>query len=123
MRLSLSRNDIASSGVFLQSNFWARFKALAGWSYIRFDVSFINGEAPSFALSVLERELGAGIRFAYVPHGPDCDIDHELMTDLLSSLALELRPLLSPRCAFIRFDPAWYGTGQDRPVFDAPLVR
>jgi len=122
MRVTLARNDAAVSPVFLQSRFWADFKALAGWTYARYQVSIepeAGGPAPSpFSLSVMERSLGASLRFAYVPHGPEIDFESGSGTgldpadreQLLLAIAGQLRSLVSRSCLFIRFDPAWYET-------------
>lgn len=136
MRIRLEKNENAVSSGFLQSRFWADFKALADWSYARYDVSVDDGasrEASTpFALSVLERGLGAGLRFAYVPHGPetgpvDGTADRE---GLLVALAEALRTRVSRSCLFIRFDPAWYiaepvvaAAPPERPVFGKPLRK
>jgi len=146
MKVLLSRNDDACSEGFLQSRFWADFKALAGWTYTRYTVT-VDGCA-SLALSVLERGLGAGLRFAYIPHGPEAGFASCGGGDLLVAIAEQLRLLVSPACVFIRFDPAWYetesvsntdpvevkvaenvppihhsGTAPVRPVFHKPLVK
>jgi len=122
MRVTLARNDAAVSPVFLQSRFWADFKALAGWTYARYQVSVepeAGGPAPNpFSLSVMERSLGASLRFAYVPHGPETDsgsgsgtgLDPADREQLLLAIAGQLRSLVSRSCLFIRLDPAWYET-------------
>lgn len=106
MRVSIAKNNEAVSPTFLQSRFWAEFKATAEWSFVRYDVIVEGYEG--FALSVLERGLGAGLRFAYVPHGPRVPSPTLERCELLAAIAEALRPLVSERVAFIRFDPAWY---------------
>lgn len=130
MRISLEKNDRAISTGFLQSRFWADFKAQAGWTYARYQASGDESGGPAmapFALSVLERRLAAGLRFAYVPHGPEASVPGESQGDLLTTIAEELRSRLSPSCVFVRFDPAWYMVGEVseicRPTFDSPLVK
>jgi len=145
MRIDMRNNENAVSSGLLQSRFWADFKALADWSYTRYDVGIDAGasgvtETP-FALSVLERGLGAGLRFAYVPHGPETGLPAVDRDALLVELAERLRNLVSRSCLFIRFDPAWYDTepaGADsvgasdsaaaatipsRPSFERPLRK
>ncbi len=131
MRIVLTRNDDAVSPVFLQSRFWADFKALAGWTYARYIVTCEpESGGPSFrpfALSVMERSLGASLRFAYVPHGPETDsgIHHQNglspadRGELLQAIAGQLRPLVSRSCLFIRFDPAWYEAEAAQAVPDS----
>ena len=132
MRISLEENDDSVSAVFLQSRFWADFKAQSGWTYARYqarDEAVVGDHAAvaPFALSVLERGLGAGLRFAYVPHGPDADVPYDSRSALLSSIAEELRSRVSSTCVFVRFDPGWYeaDTGSEilRPTFCRPLVK
>lgn len=130
MRALLTRNDDAVSPVFLQSRFWADFKSLASWTYVRYDVRLDGSGYAPFALSVLVRELGLGITFAYVPHGPDAVVAVSDRGPLLVALAESLRADLPGSCAFIRFDPAWYETevsnpsaSPSRPGFSAPLRK
>ncbi len=132
MRLSLEENDCSVSKGFLQSRFWADFKSQAGWTYDRYqatvEVADGDGTAPaSFALSVLERSLGAGLRFAYVPHGPETSVPSDSRSELITAIAEELRFRVSSSCVFVRFDPAWYvaesGSGISRPTFERPLVK
>ena len=133
MRIRLEKNENAVSSGFLQSRFWADFKSLADWSYNRYEVSIDNGasNASPFTLSVLERGLGAGLRFAYVPHGPETGsvtgtADRQ---GLVVALAEALRTRVSHACLFIRFDPAWYcaesaaSSPPERPVFGKPLRK
>jgi lipid II:glycine glycyltransferase (peptidoglycan interpeptide bridge formation enzyme) len=134
MRVVLARNDNAVASKLLQSRFWAEFKSLSGWSYSRYEVSVPDTASTVFALSVLERGLGAGSRFAYVPHGPDAQVKPGDETALLAALSKELKPLVSPQCMFIRFDPAWHTAAPcaasegskstpERPCFGAPLIK
>jgi lipid II:glycine glycyltransferase (peptidoglycan interpeptide bridge formation enzyme) len=97
-------------------------------------VSLPDAASTGFALSVLERGLGAGYRFAYVPHGPDVQVEPAERTAFLAALSKELKPLISPRCMFIRYDPAWYSVeapvandvsiaSPERPQLGSPLVK
>jgi lipid II:glycine glycyltransferase (peptidoglycan interpeptide bridge formation enzyme) len=108
MLVSLLKNDNVASGVFLQSRFWADFKALAGWTFSRYEVNAADDTFQPFALSVLERRLGSGLRFAYIPHGPDSTVPASMRGDLLLAIAGQLKDLVSRACVFVRFDPAWY---------------
>jgi lipid II:glycine glycyltransferase (peptidoglycan interpeptide bridge formation enzyme) len=93
---------------FLQSGFWASFKAQFGWKSRPFLVS--RPGRPDEALLLMERSLGAGLRFAYVPHGPSLGsaATEEERVALLSGLAARLKAFLPPSTIFIRFDPPWY---------------
>jgi lipid II:glycine glycyltransferase (peptidoglycan interpeptide bridge formation enzyme) len=104
-----------SAETFLQSGFWASFKAGFGWKPLPFILS-LPGKREE-ALLVMERGLGAGMKFAYVPHGPALELappsgeagdDGAARTELLASVAARLKPRLSRESLFLRFDPAWY---------------
>ena len=83
-------------------------------------------------LLVLTRSLAPGCAFAYVPWGPELPPSTAALPDgtrdgaaasrLLAELARLLVPHLSPRTAFIRFDPPWYGAALPPPL-DKPLRR
>ena len=95
---------------FLQTPFWADFKAAHGWKPLHFLVSGSNG-APSGSaifLTVLVRRFSRIASIAYVPLGPDivCEnVDDE--GRYLSDLANLLKPYLPADTLCIRFDPPW----------------
>jgi lipid II:glycine glycyltransferase (peptidoglycan interpeptide bridge formation enzyme) len=105
---------------FLQSSFWGRFKSGFGWKALRCAIRLLptpdrngaEGAATEGQLLVLERSLGALFGFAYVPHGPEIVAPAGDRGPLLAAIAEALRPLLSPRCLFVRFDPPWYEVGE-----------
>lgn len=105
-RAELSDCDRAQT--FLQSGFWASFKSAFGWKALPF--IFSRQGHPDETLLVMERTLRAGLKFAYVPHGPALDSasSPEERTELLSALSLALKPLLPAGTVFLRFDPPWY---------------
>lgn len=120
MNISISREEGAEDGSasFLQSRFWGDFKAEYGWRPLCLRVEASPDGAPSmnkgaadavsFQLLLLIRRLPAGFSFAYVPHGPEIEIAEDDRSAFIADLAAALRPLLPPRCLFIRFDPPWY---------------
>lgn len=87
---------------FLQTPFWAGFKAGNNWEAHYF---LVDGNR---LLSVLVRTFSGIASIAYIPLGPDlpCD-DPAGQSRLLTELAHELAPLLPPNTVFIRFDPPW----------------
>lgn len=121
---------------FLQSDFWGDFKAEYGWNPIRI---MIEAKGASSPLLVLVRRLGAGLCFAYVPHGPCLESTDQSRAGLLAELSDSLGPHLPKGCLFIRYDPPWYeleaigseeageGTGRAReivrPIIGPPLRR
>ena len=123
---------------FLQSDFWASFKAEQGWTPFRLRVELdLDGAVREFPLLLLLRRLPAGFCFAYVPHGPEMEVAESDRSPLLAELSRALRPFLPVTCAFLRFDPPWYAaeaigdeedglarpTGVQRPAFGQPLRR
>ena len=97
----------AGSG-FMQSPFWASFKARTGWkTYIR-----PAAEASGDSLVVLVRSLGPGFHFAYVPHAPTLPPGAADPCLFLESLAASLAASITERLLFIRFDLAWNREGK-----------
>jgi lipid II:glycine glycyltransferase (peptidoglycan interpeptide bridge formation enzyme) len=94
-------------GSFLQSAFWAAFKASFGWkskAYLSHDdVVALRGR-----IRVMLRTIKGPLCFAYVPGGPSCDCPPETRSRLLLDLANALRQHLPALCLFVRFDPPWH---------------
>jgi lipid II:glycine glycyltransferase (peptidoglycan interpeptide bridge formation enzyme) len=82
------------AATFLQSDFWAAFKASFGWRPLRFAYTTQGGEAGLLAMT---RRLAPGLSFAYLPR-PD------IPAEKLAEAAEALRPYLPADCAFLRFD-------------------
>ncbi len=150
MDFELKRGSLAAcdaSFSFLQSGFWAGFKAEFGWKPCPLVIEQDGRE--SRPLLLMERRLSGGLSFAYAPHGPEAgnfqglaqdDADHA-RSAFLAALAEEGKPSLPHGCLFIRFDPPWYrveaprseeegGDGSSlaapmpvRPVYYPPLRR
>jgi lipid II:glycine glycyltransferase (peptidoglycan interpeptide bridge formation enzyme) len=93
---------------FLQSNFWAAFKAEQGWRPRRLVLHLEGGVASP--LLVLIRSLPAGFCFAYLPHGPEFEPPVEARAAFLAELSARLKAFLPPTCLFIRYDPPWFST-------------
>jgi lipid II:glycine glycyltransferase (peptidoglycan interpeptide bridge formation enzyme) len=136
---------------FLQSDFWASFKCGFGWKARRFRLEMSTGGpgAESMGLLVLERRLPLGISFAYVPHGPYMDVlgapgTHETLcleyaqnpdtsdwggepqnalSGKLADIASELKKILPPACAFIRFDLPQYRLGSQPQSLALPFRK
>ena len=96
----------AQSPAFLQSDFWAAFKAEQGWLPRRLMLSLDGGRV--LPLLLLLRRLPAGLCFAYVPHGPQAEVPAPARADFLRELSLLLKPFLPRGCLFIRYDPPWF---------------
>lgn len=128
MEIKLEESGLEACGKarsFLQSDFWARFKAEFGWKPQAFSLSSTKQEGPQ-PLLVMSRQLQAGLGFAYIPHGPVCedDLGSELDqggTDLLVALARALKSRLPASTLFIRYDPPWSIVEPPKP--DIPVAE
>jgi lipid II:glycine glycyltransferase (peptidoglycan interpeptide bridge formation enzyme) len=100
--------ELPEGGNLLQSAYWGRFRQRLGWDALGFRCSAPVG---SFPLLVLVRGLPAGLRLAYVGHGPQVPEPAEEREALLLGLARALKPHL-PRCLFLRFDLPWGRQGE-----------
>lgn len=116
--MSASNSAGGAAAGFMQSRFWARFKARFGWAPIEFELE--GGRR----LSVLVRRLPAGFCFAYVPRGPETPESEAADGDYLTSVARAVAPRLPPRCLFLRFDPGWRSPAEiPRPSYGPPLRK
>lgn len=96
---------------FLQTPFWAFFKAAHGWKPYFFVLSTDQAEISAgraVLLTVLVRRFFRLASIAYVPLGPDlpCD-DPVIQGRLLGELGTLLAPFLPSNTLCIRFDPPW----------------
>lgn len=95
--------SIRTPSSFLQTTFWAEFKAAHGWK----PHFFLIGP-DGLRLSVLVRRLSRFASIAYVPMGPDLDCaDPAGQGRLLGELAASLAPYLPGNTFCVRFDPPW----------------
>jgi len=95
---------VVASSSFLQTPFWAEFKAAHGWKALY----FVMEESPEIFLSVLVRPFSRLASIVYIPLGPDiaCQ-DPEMQTRILTELTSALKPYIPSNSLFIRFDPPW----------------
>lgn len=92
---------------FLQTPFWATFKAQHGWKPLYFIVEGLP-ERDRFPLTVLVRRMARIAAIAYVPLGPDVAIADKIrQTEILVTLERLLRSYLPPGTICVRFDPPW----------------
>ncbi len=99
----------------LQSEFWARFKALRGHEVFHFAVNDGKEQAPLRAMS---RRLGADSYGVYVPHGPEIEPGIGSEGQQLEALAEQLREQLPAWCVAVRFDLPWRTPYIDPDYFD-----
>jgi len=106
---------IANSVSFLQSEFWASFKSLEGWSFKYFLLCYkddATNKEGEFYLSILLRRIKPFGHLAYVPMLPNIIEDNvpnieEERANFLSSLSMFLFNLLPKNVFLIRIDPLW----------------
>ena len=96
-------HDLDRNESLLQSGFWGAFREQLGWQARSFRCRY---REKAFFPLVLLRKLKPGLRFAYVPHGPEVEVPAADRADFLPELARVLRPHL-PGCIFLRFDLPW----------------
>ncbi len=120
---------------FLQTAWWAAFKARHGWAGLAFRIVWNDGgQDREFPLSVLVRRLGLGLSLAYVPHGPGDPAFLKLpnFEAWLAALSRGLKPHLPRGTVCLRWD-LLTGTrvapdpssdeGEPGDVFPLPLAR
>jgi len=97
-------NAFAKPSSFLQTPFWAEFKATQGWNALY----FILEDSPDTFLSVLIKPFSNFASIVYIPLGPDIPCkEPEKQTETLIEIALALKPYIPANSLFIRFDPPW----------------
>ncbi len=98
---------------FLQTPFWAQFKAAHGWKAYRFNwqATAADGTAFSGSVSLMVRQFARLFSIAYIPLGLElpenapCTVFDAAYQDLLASFASAVRPLLPKNLFCIRMDP------------------
>jgi len=95
---------------FLQSGYWGKLKGDTGWKPVPLKLSY-NGQ--SVPLLVLTRTFKGTVSIAYVPHGPDIDVDSDDREYFLNKLSRDLLEFLPLATFFIRYDLLWGETGVD----------
>lgn len=106
-------DDLVPTAIVHQTAFWSRVHRRLGVTTDAFDVAYRpaavvdpSEEARGDVL-VVRSPLSDDVECAYVPFGPEISPDAEDVGSFLEGLSRELRPLLGPRCAFIRWDLPW----------------
>jgi lipid II:glycine glycyltransferase (peptidoglycan interpeptide bridge formation enzyme) len=99
--------DLGADAGLLQSGFWGYYKQETGQRALPFRIDAeSNGNTLPFL--ILERKLPGGFSLGYVPHGPQLAASKlENPAEFLYHLSDLLRPYLSKRCVFLRFDLPW----------------
>jgi len=101
---------------FLQSQYWGELKGQAGWKPVTLKLTY-KGE--SLPLLVLVRTFKGTLSLAYIPHGPQVDVEPEDREYFLNKLSRDLIEFLPLGTFFIRYDLLWGEIGVDS--FPEPL--
>lgn len=98
-----------SPSSFLQTPFWAEFKAEHGWKTFYFLLENPGQDSGcKILLTVLLRRFSRIASIAYIPMGPDIQLtDPKEQGKFLEELSLSLAPYLPHNTFCIRFDPPW----------------
>jgi len=108
IRPSFGEDDVGfkDGASFMQSLFWARFKARTGWRSFLCTIA-CEQENYSSTLIIMVRPLSMGFSFAYVPHGPG-DIPESMEPGaFIEALSEKAATQVGGRLLFIRFDLPW----------------
>lgn len=124
-------DQLVPTPIVHQTAFWGRVHDRLGFTTAAFDLAFrapvlslesasnpigvANANAAASAAPhaeqgdflVVSSPISADHDCAYVPFGPELSPDADSVGTFLERLSRELRPLLGPRCAFIRWDLPW----------------
>ena len=95
---------------FLQSGFWGKLKGESGWNPVPLKLTYKEETVP---LLVLTRKFKGTVSIAYVPHGPQIDVDPEDREYFLNRLSKELVVYLPLATFFIRYDLLWGEVGAE----------
>lgn len=112
MRLELAPKSVDSlvpTPLVHQTAFWGRVQRRLGFGIDAFDLAFYSTSAPAEHGDLLVVRVAASddVECAYVPMGPELAPDAGEVGLFLERASQQLRPLLGPRCAFIRWDLPW----------------
>ena len=121
-------NDVPESYHFLQTRYWASFKAMHGWTPYFLEATAVTKDdiKTQFNITVLVRKLKSFVSIAYVPLGIELSEESQKIitynTDkyllLIQDTAKELKKLLPKTVFCIRFDPPIeFFTNEDRTEY------
>lgn len=100
-----SMDHLVQTPIVHQTAFWGRVHRRLGFGTAAFDLRLGPDAHGDFL--VVRAPLSETHEYAYVPYGPELGPDAEDTGPFLETLSQSLRPLLGPRCAFIRWDLPW----------------
>jgi lipid II:glycine glycyltransferase (peptidoglycan interpeptide bridge formation enzyme) len=106
-------DELVPTAIVHQTAFWGRVSRRVGHAAEAFDITLrepATKDAPVTTAGdflVLRVPLSPDVECAYVPFGPEVAPDAERVGVFLEQLSRQVRPMLGPRCAFIRWDLPW----------------
>jgi hypothetical protein len=110
-------DQLVPTPIVHQTAFWGRVHRRLGFGTDAFDLKIRPAAAPGPATRrsnpergdflVVRSPLSDDAEGAYVPFGPEIAPETDDLGTFLERLSRELRPMLGPRCAFIRWDLPW----------------
>lgn len=106
-------DQLVPTPIVYQTAFWGRVQRRLGFGIDAFDVELRPADSTVATTPergdflVMRAPISDDIDSAYVPYGPELAPDAESVGTFLERLSRELRPLLGPKCAFIRWDLPW----------------
>lgn len=118
-------DELVPTPIVHQTAFWGRVHRRLGFGIDAFDVAFRPPADPGTTARpvaehgdflVVRSPLSADRESAYVPFGPELAPNAEDVGTFLERLSRELRPMLGPRCAFIRWDLPWTSVHAREPA-------
>ena len=113
MRLELAPKHVDSlvpTALLHQTAYWGRVQHRLGFGIDAFQLAYRSPGAQSVSngdFLVVRTPLADDVECAYVPWGPEVAPDADSVGAFLERASRELRPMLGPRCAFIRWDLPW----------------
>lgn len=113
MRLDLAPKHVdclVPTPLLHQTAFWGRVQHRLGVGIDAFALAYRSPSCASVSSGdflVVRTPLADGRECAYVPWGPEVAPDAGSAGAFLERASRELRPMLGPRCAFIRWDLPW----------------
>lgn len=123
-------DHLAPTPIVHQTAFWGRVHRRLGFGTDAFDLAFgplsggndraTGAKSGRSDFLVVRSPLFNDLEGAYVPFGPETAPHPDETGSFLERLSGALRPMLGPRCAFIRWDLPWTSLHAQQPDDFAP---
>jgi len=97
--------ELNPTDILFQTAYWGHVKSRLGYKPVAFDFKSSTGQQGDFL--VLIKTFGNGLAVAYVPQGPELNLDPEKQGRFLEALSQALTGHMDPNVALIRYDLPW----------------